>query len=132
MKALLVYPAYPDTFWSFKHALRFISKKALHPPLGLLTVAAMLPRTWEQKLVDMNVTPLTDEDLEWADYVLLSAMLVQKQSTRETIARCKQMGVITIAGGPLFTAEPENFAAVDHLVLDEAEMTLPLFLADAL
>jgi len=84
MKALLVYPKYPDTFWSFKHALRFISKKALHPPLGLLTVATMLPGEWEKRLVDMNVATLTDKDLEWADYVLISAMLVQKEST------CKQ------------------------------------------
>lgn len=72
MKALLVYPKYPDTFWSFKHALRFVSKKALHPPLGLLTVAAMLPDKWEKKLVDMNVETLTDKDLKWADYVLIS------------------------------------------------------------
>ncbi len=130
MKALLVYPKYPDTFWSFKHALKFISKKALHPPLGLLTVAAMLPGEWEKKLVDMNVATLTDKDLEWADYVLISAMLVQKESTKEIITRCNKLGVKTIAGGPLFTAEYEDFESVDHLVLNEAEITLPLFLED--
>jgi len=130
MKALLVYPKYPDTFWSFKHALRFISKKALHPPLGLLTVASMLPDEWEKRLVDMNVAMLTDEDLKWADYVLISAMLVQKESTKETIARCNKLGVKTIAGGPLFTAEFKDFEEVDHLVLNEAEITLALFLAD--
>ena len=130
MKALLVYPKHPDTFWSFKHALRFISKKALHPPLGLLTVAEMLPEEWEKRLVDMNVAMLTDKDLEWADYVLISAMLVQKESTKEIITRCNKLGVKTVAGGPLFTAEYEGFEGVDHLVLNEAEITLPLFLAD--
>ena len=78
MKILLVYPKYPDTFWSFKHALKFISKKAAFPPLGLMTVAAMLPEQWEKKLVDMNVTHLTDGDIAWADYVFISAMEVQK------------------------------------------------------
>lgn len=130
MKALLVYPRYPDTFWSFRHALKFISKRALHPPLGLLTVAAMLPDEWERKIVDMNVETLTDRDLEWADYVLISGMLVQKESAKEIIDRCSRLGVKAIAGGPLFTAEHENFEGVDHFVLNEAEITLPLFLAD--
>jgi len=76
----MVYPQYPDTFWSFKHALRIIAKKAAFPPLGLLTVAAMLPQEWEKKLVDMNVTALNDEDLKWADYVFISAMVVQRES----------------------------------------------------
>lgn len=130
MKALLVYPKYPDTFWSFKHALKFISKKALHPPLGLLTVAAMIPGKWEKRLVDMNAAMLTDEELEWADYVLISAMIVQKESAKEIITRCNKLGVKIIAGGPLFTAEYKDFEGVDHLVLNEAEITLPLFLED--
>ena len=83
MKILLVYPQYPDTFWSFSHALKFISKKSAYPPLGLLTVAAMLPGEWEKKLVDMNVTSLNDEDLKWADYVFISAMVVQRTSVKE-------------------------------------------------
>ncbi|HUV75361.1 MAG TPA: B12-binding domain-containing radical SAM protein, partial [Dehalococcoidales bacterium] len=87
MKILMVYPQYPDTFWSFKHALKFISKKASFPPLGLLTVAAMLPAGWEKKLVDMNATSLTDEDIGWADYVFISAMVVQQDSAREVIDR---------------------------------------------
>ena len=87
MKILLVYPKYPDTFWSFKYALKFISKKASFPPLGLLTVAAMLPDRWEKKLVDMNVSSLTDEDITWADYVFISAMIVQKESAEEVIER---------------------------------------------
>lgn len=130
MKILLVYPKYPDTFWSFKHALQFISKKALYPPLGLLTVAAMLPAAWEQKLIDLNVAPLHEHDLAWADYVFLSAMVVQKQSAREIITRCQKAGVKIVAGGPLFTSEHEDFTGVDHFVLNEAELTLPRFLAD--
>lgn len=130
MKILLVYPQYPDTFWSFKHALKFVSKKAAYPPLGLLTVAAMLPQEWEKRLVDMNVTSLTDEDIGWADYVFISAMAVQQNSVREVIARCKNLGTKLVAGGPLFTTGYEEFDEIDHLVLGEAEVTLPPFLQD--
>ncbi|NVM25558.1 MAG: DUF4070 domain-containing protein [Desulfobacterales bacterium] len=130
MKILLVYPKYPDTFWSFKYALRFISKKATHPPLGLLTVAAMLPKEWEKKLVDMNVTTLREKDLQWADYVFISAMSTQKASVKEVISRCKKMGIKTVAGGPLFTTGYEEFEDVDYLVLNEAEITLPAFIED--
>jgi radical SAM superfamily enzyme YgiQ (UPF0313 family) len=132
MKILLVYPQYPDTFWSFKHALRFISKKATFPPLGLLTVATMLPEDWGKKLVDMNIATLTDKDLKWADYVFISAMAVQQDSAREVIDRCKKLGTKTVVGGPLFTTGYEEFGFddVDHLVLSEAENVLPLFLED--
>lgn len=130
MKILMVYPQYPDTFWSFKHALRFILRKAAFPPLGLLTVAAMLPKDWQKKLVDLNVNALTDKDLKWADYVFISAMAVQKNSAIEVIQRIKKLGIKMVAGGPLFTTEPEQFKEVDHLVLNEAEITLPLFLSD--
>ena len=130
MKILLVYPQYPDTFWSFKHALKIISKKAAHPPLGLLTVAAMLPDEWEKKLVDMNVTSLTDEDLKWADYVFISAMVVQKNSVKEVIARGKKFNTKIVAGGPLFTTGYEELEGIDHFVLGEAEITLPPFLQD--
>lgn len=130
MKILLVYPEFPDTFWSFKYALKFISKRATHPPLGLLTVAAMLSKEWEKKLVDMNVTTLRDKDLEWADFAFISAMSVQKAAAREVISKCKKMGIKIVGGGPLFTTEYENFEDVDHLVLNEAEITLPPFLED--
>ncbi|MBN1452053.1 MAG: B12-binding domain-containing radical SAM protein [Anaerolineales bacterium] len=130
MKILLVYPEFPDTFWSFKHALRFIRKKAASPPLGLLTVAAMLPSKWRKRLVDLNVTNLTAKDLAWADYVFISAMVVQRDAARSLIARCKEAGVKVVAGGPLFTMESEQFPEVDHFVLNEAEVTLPRFLAD--
>ncbi|UCG83430.1 MAG: DUF4070 domain-containing protein [Dehalococcoidia bacterium] len=130
MKALLVYPRYPDTFWSFRHALRIAGKKASFPPLGLLTVAAMLPDDWDKKLVDMNVSPLSNDDIKWADYVFISAMVVQKDSVREVIERCKRFDTKIVAGGPLFTAGYEYFSDVDHLVLDEAEITLAPFLED--
>jgi radical SAM superfamily enzyme YgiQ (UPF0313 family) len=130
VKALLIYPEFPDTFWSFRHALKFIHKKASSPPLGLLTIAAMLPEAWEKKLVDMNVEGLDDEDVRWADLVFVSAMSVQKESVKEVIARCRAAGVRIIAGGPLFTTEHEMFGDVDHLVLNEAEITLPRFLED--
>jgi len=130
MKTALVYPEFPDTFWSFKHALSFIHKPANSPPLGLLTVAAMLPSDWELRLVDLNVRPLADADLAWADIVLVSAMGVQRPSAEAAIARCKAAGVRVVAGGPLFTAQPEAFPDVDHLVLGEAEANLPAFLAD--
>jgi radical SAM superfamily enzyme YgiQ (UPF0313 family) len=130
MKILLVYPEFPDTFWSFKHALRFIRKKAGAPPLGLLTVAAMLPSEWEKRLVDLNVIDLTEEDLKWADYVFISAMIVQHESVKAIIKRCKTAGVKLVAGGPLFTMEHEQFPDVDYFVLNEAEETLAPFLRD--
>jgi radical SAM superfamily enzyme YgiQ (UPF0313 family) len=129
-KILLVYPKYPDTFWSYTYALRFISKKASSSPLGLLTVASMLPEDWEKRFLDMNVRGLEDKDLAWADFVFISAMSIQKASAETVIRRCKAVGVPTVAGGPLFTIAPEEFPQVDHLVLNEAEVTLPLFLAD--
>jgi len=130
MKILFVYPKYPDTFWSFKYALKFVFKKASNPPLGLLTVATMLPKEWQKRLVDMNVTSLKDKDIRWADFVFISAMSVQKKSVKEVIARCKRAGVKIVAGGPLFTSNYEEFEEVDHLVLNEAEITLPVFLED--
>ncbi|MFH1243087.1 MAG: radical SAM protein, partial [Pseudomonadota bacterium] len=130
MKILLIYPEVPDTFWSFKYALRFIRKKAAFPPLGLLTLAPMLPRDWSIRLIDVNVTPLTERDLAWADYAFISAMVVQRESARQTIARCKEAGLKVVAGGPLFTAEYDQFKEIDHFVLNEAELTLPPFLAD--
>lgn len=130
MKILLVYPSYPETFWSFKYALKVISKKALMPPLGLLTVAAMLPDDYERKLVDMNVAKLKDKDIRNSDYVFISAMITQKESVKEVIERCKKLGTKVVAGGPLFTGAHEDFEDVDHFVLDEGEVTFPLFLED--
>jgi radical SAM superfamily enzyme YgiQ (UPF0313 family) len=130
MRILLIYPEYPDTFWSFKYALKFIRRRAALPPLGLLTIGAMLPGEWPKKVVDLNVTKLTEKDLAWADCAFIGGMVVQKESARKTIAQCKQAGLKIVAGGPLFTSEFEEFEDVDHFVLNEAELTLPPFLAD--
>jgi radical SAM superfamily enzyme YgiQ (UPF0313 family) len=130
MNILLVYPEMPDTLYAMKHFLKVTGKKAAYPPLGLLTVASMLPDAWNKKLVDMNVRDLTNADLEWADYVFLSAMNVQEHSVRQIVAFCVQMNKPIVAGGSLFTHEYERFPQIDHFVLNEAEITLPLFLAD--
>ena len=132
MRILLAYPRYPDTFWSFRHALKFISKKAAFPPLGLLTVAAMLPQEWEKKLVDLNITTLTDKDIKWADYVFLSGMVAQQNSAREVIDRCRKLGTKIVAGGPFFNPGYEDFGFddIEHLLFGEAEDKLPLFARD--
>ena len=130
MNILLIYPEYPDTFWSFKHALRFVSKQAAQPPLGLLTVASLLPFDWKKRLVDVNVRELKDSDIKWADMVFVGAMIVQKESAHSIISRCKKMGKTIVAGGPAFTNEFLKFPEVDHFVLGEAEVTLPMFLDD--
>jgi radical SAM superfamily enzyme YgiQ (UPF0313 family) len=130
LRILLVYPRYPDTFWSFRHSLRIASKKAAFAPLGLLTVASMLPEEWEKKLVDMNASTLSDDDIKWADYVFMSAMVVQRQSASEVVDRCKRLGTKIVAGGPFFTGGYQQFDEIDHLVLDEAEVTLPDFVED--
>ncbi|MFC2112933.1 B12-binding domain-containing radical SAM protein [Bacteroidota bacterium] len=131
MNILLISPKYPDTYWSFKHALKFISKKATNPPLGLLTVASLLPGDWNKKLVDLNVTSLKDKHILWADYVFIGAMSVQQESAKQVIERCRELDRKIVTGGPLFTGEPENYVdLVDHMILNEAEITLPMFLED--
>ena len=130
MNVLLIYPEFPDTFWSFKYALKFIRKKAISPPLGLLTVAAMLPAGWNKRLVDLNTRDLTAQDLQWADYAFISAMTAQRSSVQHTIQRCNAADLKVVAGGPLFVYEHDRFPGVDHFVLNEAELTLPVFLSD--
>ncbi len=130
MKILLVYPEYPDTFWSYKHAIKFVSRKAAYPPLGLLTVSSLLPENWQKKLVDLNVEKLKKKDILWADYIFIGAMGTQFRSAVEVIKTCKSLGKPIVAGGPLFTEDYEKFEQIDHLVLNEAEITLPLFLED--
>ncbi len=130
MNVLLIYPKFPDTFWSFAYALSFIGKKSAFPPLGLLTVASLLPAKWSKRLVDINVDGLTDKDLLWADMAFIGGMAIQRKSAEQIIARCNAMNLTVVAGGPLFTSEPDEFKTVDHLVLDEAELTLPAFLSD--
>ena len=130
MNVLLLYPRFPDTFWGFRHALKFVRRKAALPPLGLMTVAAMLPPGWRKRLVDENVRGLTAADLAWADVVFVSAMTVQRDSAHTLLARCRAAGKTIVAGGPLFTAEHARFPEVDHFVLNEAEATLAPFLRD--
>ncbi|WOO39296.1 B12-binding domain-containing radical SAM protein [Rubellicoccus peritrichatus] len=130
MNVLLVYPKFPTTYWSFQYALKFLGKKAALPPLGLITVAAILPKEWTLKLVDMNVSRLRKSDLAWADAVMISAMVVQQDSVRDVILRANALGKTVIAGGPAFTCEPDEYPGVDHLILGEAERSLAPFLED--
>ena len=130
MKILLIYPEIPITFWSFKYALSFIGKKASDPPLGLLTVASLLPSLWEKKLVDLNTRRLTLKDILWADFVFISGMDIQKESFTEVVKRCKDAGAKIVAGGPMVTQSPGNFPDVDCFMLNEAEMTMKPFVRD--
>lgn len=130
MKVLLVYPVFPDTYWSFKHALVFEGKKAAFPPLGLLTVSAMLPEAWERRLVDMNVEELSDRDIEWADIVFISAMIVQNESLEEVVKRSRMHGKRVVVGGPYVSTSFERLPEADHIFIGEAETTLPEFIND--
>ena len=130
MNVLMLYPSYPETFWGFQHALKFISKKAAFPPLGLLTVASLLPESWGKRLVDENTDPVQESDWAFADMVFLSGMLIQREGIEKLLHQAKERGKTVVAGGPAFMAEPENYPQVDHFVLDEAEITLPHFLRD--
>jgi radical SAM superfamily enzyme YgiQ (UPF0313 family) len=140
MNILMIYPKMPSTFWTMDHLVELMGKKASYPPLGLLTVAAMLPKTWNKRLVDLNICDvdvgddlsqvLPDKLLAWADFAFVGAMNVQSRSAHEVISHCKAKGLKVVAGGPLFTHEWERFTGVDHFILNEAEITLPLFLAD--
>lgn len=130
MKILLVYPKYPPTFWSFTHALEVMGKKAAIPPLGLLTVAALIEKNNELKLIDMNVSSINDKDILWADYVFISAMITQKDSAEKVIQKCRSLGKKIVAGGPLFNNLYNEFPEVDHFILNEGEITIPIFLND--
>jgi len=130
MKVLLLYPEFPDTFWSFRHALPFIGKRSAYPPLGLLTVSALLPPHWKRKLVDLNVEKLRDKDLAWADVAFLSAMLVQGPSLAELIARCRKAGLRTVVGGPVTSADNPSYEEADHVVRGEAEGILGALVSD--
>ncbi|HXM50180.1 MAG TPA: cobalamin-dependent protein, partial [Pyrinomonadaceae bacterium] len=130
MNALLIYPEFPDTFWSFRHALKFIGKRSAFPPLGLLTISSMLPKAWNRRLVDMNVRPLRTADLEWADVVFASAMYVQKESLKEVIRLCKAEGKTVVMGGPYASMGLNDAIEADHVFVGEVETTFPGFLED--
>ncbi|HBQ98541.1 MAG TPA: B12-binding domain-containing radical SAM protein, partial [Cyanobacteria bacterium UBA11691] len=128
MKVLLIYPLFPQTFWSYDTLLDLVDLKVLFPPLGLITVAGILPQEWEFKLCDRNVRPVTEAEWEWADLVILSAMIVQKKDIVDQIQEAKQRGKLVAVGGPYPTSVPNELQAsgANFLVLDEGEITLPL------
>src|SRR5512133_2090766 len=126
MRALLVQAATPATYWGYQHSLPFVRKNATLPPLGLATLAAHLPAAWELRLRDLHVAPLADEDLRWADAVLVSGMLVQARSMREVLARARALGRTTVVGGPAATTSPGAFADATHVFQGEAEGRLDL------
>ena len=130
LRILLVYPRTQATFWSFQYALAFVAKRAAFPPLGLLTVAAMLPADWELRLVDENVALLCDADILWADSVFLSAMIVHREAAREVARRCAALGRTVVAGGPLFTTGHADFPEIPHFVRGEAEGVIGELIAD--
>src|SRR5215210_3429485 len=130
MKVLLVYPEFPDTYWSFRHALKFEGKQAAFPPLGLLTVSAMLPQDWDRRLVDMNVETLWPDDIEWADLVFVSAMIVQNESLEKVVKLCRELGKKVVVGGPYVSTSSERMPDADHIFIGEAEATLPEFIND--
>ncbi len=130
MNVLFIYPEFPNTFWSFKHALKFVFKKSGSQPLGLLTVSSLLPEDWNKELVDLNAGKLTEKKLTWADMIFLGGMSVQKDSMKEVLKKCEDYDVRVVAGGSFFTVTEEDYPEVDHFVLDEAEITLPEFLDD--
>src|ERR1044072_7814941 len=130
MNALLVYPEFPNTYWSFKHALRLAGKRSAYPPLGLMTLSSMLPSTWERRPVDMNVQELTDDHLRWADIVFARAMVVQQHSLREVINRCKAFNCRVAVGGPFVSTGSESVGDADYIFIGEVEATFPEFLHD--
>jgi radical SAM superfamily enzyme YgiQ (UPF0313 family) len=130
MRALLVNPAFPDSYWSGRYSLAFARRRSLLPPLGLITVAALLPREWDCRLVDLDVETLRDADLRWAEVVFLTGMLVQRPSLHEVLKRCRRLGVRTVVGGPYATALPHELQAADHVVVGEGEDLIPVLAAD--
>ena len=130
MNILLVYPLFPDSYWSFRHALFLENRRSAFPPLGLLTIAAMIPSSWRRQLVDLNVEPLRTSDIQWADLVLVSAMRIQGESMTQVIRLAKRMGKRVVVGGPYVSSTPEDAPDADHVFVGEAEATFPEFIRD--
>ncbi|MBI4460886.1 MAG: B12-binding domain-containing radical SAM protein [Acidobacteria bacterium] len=130
MNALMIYPEWPDTYWSFKHALPFEGKRSVYPPLGLLTVSSLLPSGWKKRLVDTNIRALTEADLKWADVAMLSGMLIHKDELISILDRCRKRGLRTVIGGPVASSVPELAEHADHVVVGEAEDIVPGLAAD--
>lgn len=130
MKILLIYPEMQDTFWGFKHNLRFVSERAAFQPLGVLSIAAMIPSNWELRLVDTNVERLKDKHLHWADYVMISGIIMHKESVNGIVERCLKLSKTVMAGGPLFTTGYAAFPQIRDFVLGEAEEIMPRLIED--
>ena len=130
MKVLLINPEFPDTYWSFRHALPFDGKRCAFPPLGLLTVSALLPDEWERRLIDLNIESLKTSDIDWADMVFVTGMLVQKNSLQSVVKRCKARAKRVVVGGPYITTTTDDVPEADHVFVGEAETTLPLFVEE--
>ena len=130
MKVLLVNPKFPDTYWSFRHALPFEGKRSVFPPLGLLTVSGLLPRSYERRLVDLEIEPLKTSQIDWADMIFITGMLAQKKSLHEIVERCRKRGKRIVLGGPYVTSTIEELPYADHIFQGEAETTLPQFFED--
>lgn len=130
MKALLIWPILPNSFWSYQETLDLAGLRSTNPPLGLITIASMLPSDWEVKLIDRNVRLETAADWEWCDLVIISAMIIQQQDLRDLIQKGVALGKKVAVGGPFSTSVPEFAleAGADYLILDEGECTMPLFL----
>ena len=130
MKVLLVNPAFPDTYWSFRHALPFEGKRSVFPPLGLLTVSGLIPKSYERRLVDLEIESLKTSQIDWADMVFITGMLAQKKSLHEVVERCRKRGKRIVLGGPYVTSTIEDLPYADHIFQGEAETTLPQFFED--
>ncbi|MGH9359871.1 MAG: B12-binding domain-containing radical SAM protein [Terriglobia bacterium] len=130
MNVLMAYPEFPDTYWSFKHALPIEGKKSAYPPLGLLTIAAMMPKDWNKRLVDLNIRPLTDADLKWADVAMVSGMLVHKEGVLKILGRCQARGLQTMVGGPITSSVEELPQHAGSVVYGEADELMPEIVQD--
>ncbi|HBE32194.1 MAG TPA: B12-binding domain-containing radical SAM protein, partial [Cyanobacteria bacterium UBA11368] len=130
MKALLIWPHFPNSFWSYQETLNLAGLRSTNPPLGLITVAAMLPKDWEIRFADRNVRKETEADWEWCDIVIISAMIVQKADFRALIQKGVALGKKVAVGGPFPTSVPEYAleSGAHYLILDEGECTIPMFL----
>ncbi len=130
MRTLFVYPEFPKTFWSYEKILELVNRKVLLPPLGLVTVAAFLPQHWQMKQVDRNDREVTEAEWNWAELVVISGMIVQKSDMATQIAKAKERGLPVAVGGPFASSTPDapELNLVDFKVLDEGEITLPMFI----